>query len=53
MRRAETLAPAPALAAGPLAAAGPRTDWATLGKLMPYLWAYKGRVRGQGSRRGA
>ena len=44
MRRAETLAPAPALAAGPLAAAGPRTDWATLGKLMPYLWAYKGRV---------
>jgi ABC-type transport system involved in Fe-S cluster assembly fused permease/ATPase subunit len=25
-------------------AAGPRSDWATLGKLLPYLWRYRWRV---------
>ncbi|ABM93401.1 ABCB family ABC transporter ATP-binding protein/permease [Methylibium petroleiphilum] len=48
MRRAETLSPPPA-AAGPAApAAGPaaaaRSDWATLARLLPYLWVYKFRV---------
>ena len=40
MRR-HTLAPAPAATAG---AAPPRTDWATLRKLLPYLWTYRWRV---------
>jgi len=28
----------------PDAAAGPRSDWRTLGRLLPYLWQYKWRV---------
>ena len=28
----------------PDAAAGPRSDWRTLGRLLPYLWLYKWRV---------
>ena len=28
----------------PTAAEAPRTDWQTLRKLLPYLWAYRGRV---------
>ncbi|MBI3103057.1 MAG: ABC transporter ATP-binding protein/permease [Burkholderiales bacterium] len=28
----------------PLDPARPRSDWATLGRLLPYLWQYKGRV---------
>ena len=28
----------------PLEPARPRSDWATLGRLLPYLWQYKGRV---------
>jgi ATP-binding cassette, subfamily B, heavy metal transporter len=35
-----TLPPAPAPAAG----AAPRSDWATLAKLLPYLWQYRWRV---------
>jgi ATP-binding cassette subfamily B protein len=43
MRRADTLASAPP--AAPAASAGtPRSDWGTLAKLLPYLWAYKWRV---------
>ena len=34
---------APAAAASP-GAAPPRTDWATLRKLLPYLWTYRWRV---------
>ncbi|HEU4460568.1 MAG TPA: ABC transporter ATP-binding protein/permease [Methylibium sp.] len=41
MRRSETLNQPPPTAT---AAAAPRSDWATLAKLLPYLWAYKGRV---------
>ncbi|WP_428420510.1 ABCB family ABC transporter ATP-binding protein/permease [Methylibium sp.] len=49
MRRAETLSPPPAaVAAVPSPAGGmaapARSDWATLRKLLPYLWAYKVRV---------
>ena len=45
MRRADTLAP-PAAARAPSAAgaAAARSDWATLGRLLPYLWVYKTRV---------
>jgi len=41
MRRTGIALPVP-----PEAAATPRTrsDWATLGKLLPYLWRYRGRV---------
>jgi len=31
-------------AAGSAGAAPRRSDWATLGRLLPYLWAYRGRV---------
>jgi len=40
MRRHGESAPPPS----PLEAARPRSDWATLGRLLPYLWQYKGRV---------
>jgi ABC-type transport system involved in Fe-S cluster assembly fused permease/ATPase subunit len=44
MRRAgELSAPAPQTTA-PGAPAQPRTDWATLRRLLPYLWEYKWRV---------
>jgi ATP-binding cassette subfamily B protein len=33
-----------ALAPGAGPAAAPRSDWATLGKLLPYLWRYRWRV---------
>jgi len=36
--------PMPPGAAGAAAAVPRRTDWATLGQLLPYLWAYRGRV---------
>ncbi|MFY7972911.1 MAG: ABCB family ABC transporter ATP-binding protein/permease [Rubrivivax sp.] len=39
------LAPASAApAAGPVDTKAPRSDWATLGRLMPYLWRYRWRV---------
>ncbi len=40
MRRHGESAPPPS----PLEPARPRSDWATLGRLLPYLWQYKGRV---------
>ncbi len=40
MRRHGESAPPPS----PLDPARPRSDWATLGRLLPYLWQYKGRV---------
>ncbi len=40
MRRHGESAPSPS----PLDPARPRSDWATLGRLLPYLWQYKGRV---------
>jgi ABC-type transport system involved in Fe-S cluster assembly fused permease/ATPase subunit len=36
--------PSPAPAATPVGGAVPRTDWATLKTLFPYLWVYKWRV---------
>lgn len=36
--------PPAGVAAGPLAAAGPRSDWVTLRRLFPYLWTYRWRV---------
>ena len=45
MRRAESLSTTAVPPASPAAAAGtPRSDWHTLARLLPYLWAYKGRV---------
>jgi ATP-binding cassette subfamily B protein len=50
MRPAETLntATPPAVAPGAAKTAGavsaPRSDWATLARLLPYLWVYKARV---------
>ena len=46
MRRAGELAPSPHLPASGAAPAAPRsrTDWATLRRLLPYLWEYKWRV---------
>ncbi len=41
MRRTEATLPAPVTAAS---AAGPRSDWGTLRKLLPYLWRYRWRV---------
>jgi ABC-type transport system involved in Fe-S cluster assembly fused permease/ATPase subunit len=40
MRRHGESAPSPS----PLGPTRPRSDWATLGRLLPYLWQYKGRV---------
>ena len=40
MRRHGESAPPPS----PLEPARPRSDWTTLGRLLPYLWQYKGRV---------
>ncbi|NDY93728.1 ABCB family ABC transporter ATP-binding protein/permease [Ideonella livida] len=39
MRRATLDSPA-----DPATPAGPRSDWATLQRLLPFFWAYKGRV---------
>jgi ATP-binding cassette, subfamily B, heavy metal transporter len=41
MRRSEATLPMPPAAAAP---AQPRSDWATLAKLLPYLWRYRWRV---------
>ncbi len=41
MRRTGVALPVPPQAA---AASRTRSDWATLGKLLPYLWRYRGRV---------
>ncbi len=41
---ARTLPAPPDAAAGPTGAAAPRSDWATLAKLLPYLWRYRWRV---------
>jgi ATP-binding cassette subfamily B protein len=40
MRRHGESAPSPS----PLDPTRPRSDWATLGRLLPYLWQYKGRA---------
>jgi ATP-binding cassette, subfamily B, heavy metal transporter len=45
MRRAGELAPPPPLApTGTTAAPRSRSDWTTLGRLLPYLWQYRWRV---------
>jgi ABC-type transport system involved in Fe-S cluster assembly fused permease/ATPase subunit len=41
---ATTAAPDPAIGTGASPAAAPRSDWATLRRLLPYLWQYKWRV---------
>ncbi|CAD5372104.1 ATM1-type heavy metal exporter [Rubrivivax sp. A210] len=41
MRRSGHALPLPAPTAGP---AAPRSDWATLSRLLPYLWRYRWRV---------
>jgi ATP-binding cassette subfamily B protein len=44
MRRHERASPAPLPAAAGPGASAARTDWATLRKLLPYLWRYRWRV---------
>ncbi|MFN8937993.1 MAG: metal ABC transporter permease, partial [Pseudomonadota bacterium] len=50
MRNTATTAAPPAPPAAPPPQAGssggpaPRSDWATLGRLLPYLWRYRWRV---------
>ena len=39
--RSHSLAPSPPVAEGP---AAPRSDWATLGRLLPYVWRWRWRV---------
>jgi ATP-binding cassette, subfamily B, heavy metal transporter len=41
---ARTAAPPPVLSATASAPPAPRSDWATLAKLLPYLWRYRWRV---------
>ena len=41
MRHHSAALPVPAAEAGPVK---PRSDWATLGRLLPYLWRYRWRV---------